>query len=872
MKKIQTILFALMMVTVSLTGCLGGDSEIPDEDYDGVEDGLDLCPQTPGQGVESAKDLVDEYGCSQYQYDQGDTDGDDVMNRDDLCGYTPTGEAVNADGCAQSQLDDDDDGVMNDVDLCPDTPAEFFDLTNADGCSKSQLDDDGDRVLNNFDLCPLTPVGEGVYGSMGWWLDGDEFVFDESRYDINSTTLGCSQSQIDYDGDGVMNNLDLCDVIEGRPYSQTPVWATPAGETVDADGCAQSQLDDDDDRVFNDLDFCPLTPVGESAYGVDGYYWNGSALIFNETLYDINSTTLGCSSSQSDTDEDGIMNDLDLCPLTPAGEFINTDGCAQSQLDDDGDGVMNDLDLCPDTLPQFIYLINTEGCTQSQLDDDEDGVMNDVDLCPLTPAGETVDAGGCSQSQYDDDGDGVMNDVDQCPRTSSGSNVDATGCGIYNDLKYATNIWGYHTLNDEVYFFSFDSTNGMALWKDDSTSGLTLVKVINSAATWYNARKAGMIKVSDGSTAIQEDTLYFFAADGTHGTELWKTDGTESGTVMVKDINPNGSSRSETWDGRGINPVAIDGIIYFWADDGTHGQELWTSDGTETGTVMVKDIHNGSAHAFGGYELVVFGNNLYFCAQNATSNYWQLWKSDGTESGTAMLKAINPSGNGRIKNLIAVGNTLYFSADDGTNGEELWTSDGTTAGTVMVKDIRTGGTWAPLSGLSYASELTAFGDVYFIATDGTHGEELWKSDGTETGTVMVKDINSGSNSSSPSQLIVVDNVLYFKADDGINGCQLWKSDGTETGTVMVNSTSSHNCGSDYLNFGTLLYFSADQPTTSNISGWVSDGTPEGTNIIDGFYGSESVVDTNWWLFGHGTSLYIQVNLASGQVLLVKISI
>ena len=141
---------------------------------------------------------------------------------------------------------------------------------------------------------------------------------------------------------------------------------------------------------------------------------------------------------------------------------------------------------------------------------------------------------------------------------------------------------------------------------------------------------------------------------------------------------------------------------------------------------------------------------------------------------------------------------------------------------------------------------------------------------------MVKDINSGG-SSSLSQLIVVDNVLYFEADDGINGCQLWKSDGTETGTVMVNSTSSstysgHKCGSDYLNFGTSLYFRANQSTNSNISGWVSDGTPEGANIIDGFYGSDSVVATSWWLFGHGTSLYIQVNLASGQVLLVKISI
>jgi ELWxxDGT repeat protein len=231
-----------------------------------------------------------------------------------------------------------------------------------------------------------------------------------------------------------------------------------------------------------------------------------------------------------------------------------------------------------------------------------------------------------------------------------------------------------------------------------------------------------------------------------------------------------------------------------------------------------------------------------------------------------MVKDINPFGHSHPTNFTVVGNTLYFQATDGTHAKELWRSDGTESGTMMIKDINSG------AGGSNMQYLTAFGDLYFVAFDETNGYELWTSDGTETGTVMVKDINSGSGSSSPSQLIVVDNVLYFEADDGINGCQLWKSDGTETGTVMVNSTSSHNCGSDYLNFGNSLYFRADQPTTSNVSGWVSDGTPEGANIIDGFYGSDSVVATSWWLFSHGTSLYIQVNLASGQVLLVKISI
>ena len=98
--------------------------------------------------------------------------------------------------------------------------------------------------------------------------------------------------------------------------------------------------------------------------------------------------------------------------------------------------------------------------------------------------------------------------------------------------------------------------------------------------------------------------------------------------------------------------------------------------------------------------------------------------------------------------LTAVGNTLYFVANDGTNNYEVWKSDGTSAGTVMVKDIR--------SGSSGPRHLTAVDNtLYFRADDGIYGRELWKSDGTSAGTVMVKDIRSGIYGSEPQHLTSV---------------------------------------------------------------------------------------------------------------------
>ncbi|MEZ4864024.1 MAG: Ig-like domain-containing protein [Caldilineaceae bacterium] len=163
-------------------------------------------------------------------------------------------------------------------------------------------------------------------------------------------------------------------------------------------------LDDDNDGVTNNLDLCPNTPTGE-AVNADG-----------------------CSPSQLDDDNDGVTNNLDQCPNTPTGEAVNADGCSASQLDDDNDGVTNNLDLCPNTPTG--EAVNASGCSASQLDDDNDGVTNNLDLCPNTPTGEAVNASGCSPSQLDDDNDGVTNDLDQCPNTPPNTAVDANGCSV----------------------------------------------------------------------------------------------------------------------------------------------------------------------------------------------------------------------------------------------------------------------------------------------------------------------------------------------------------------------------------------------------------------------------------------------------------
>src|SRR6185295_17872060 len=132
--------------------------------------------------------------------------------------------------------------------------------------------------------------------------------------------------------------------------------------------------------------------------------------------------------------------------------------------------------------------------------------------------------------------------------------------------------------------------------------------------------------------------------------------------------------------------------------------------------------------------------------------------------------------------LIDVDGTLFFEVNP--NGlQELWKSDGTEAGTVSLMPVDS--TTIYISG-SFDAQLTNVnGTLFFIAKDDAHGAELWKSDGTTAGTLMVADIIPGSAGSINGHLTNVGGTLFFGATDGIHGVELWKSDGTAAGTVMV---------------------------------------------------------------------------------------
>src|SRR3984893_16989436 len=192
---------------------------------------------------------------------------------------------------------------------------------------------------------------------------------------------------------------------------------------------------------------------------------------------------------------------------------------------------------------------------------------------------------------------------------------------------------------------------------------------------------------------------------------------------------------------------------------------------------LLKDINLQTGSSSPG-DFVAVGGLVYFAANDGIHGR-ELWKSDGTVAGTQLVMDIGVSRNGSYpSNLTNANGTLFFTAGNG-----LWKSDGTVAGTQLVMEIRSDGDHAV-----YPAHLTnVSGTLFFSASNSVHGTELWKTNGTAAGTAIVKDINPGSTGSNPAYLTNLGGTLFFSANDSSDGTELWRSDGSAAGTLLVTN-------------------------------------------------------------------------------------
>jgi len=245
---------------------------------------------------------------------------------------------------------------------------------------------------------------------------GEEGI--RSKYCYAATPLISGAALLSFKFDAMPNRNDSD--RDGVPDDKDKCPNNMKGLKVDANGCP---IDSDGDGVIDDLDMCPNTPAGMIVY-YDGCIDSTALKLKGEEnarakARQDSSVSANANALVLDKDGDGILDDKDQCPNTPAGIVVDITGCPS---DFDKDGVADSKDKCPNTPAGTV--VDSVGCPS---DFDKDGVPDNLDQCPNTPQGIEVDLTGC---KMDADKDGIPDTRDRCPGTPAGMPVDSTGCSM----------------------------------------------------------------------------------------------------------------------------------------------------------------------------------------------------------------------------------------------------------------------------------------------------------------------------------------------------------------------------------------------------------------------------------------------------------
>jgi ELWxxDGT repeat protein len=323
-----------------------------------------------------------------------------------------------------------------------------------------------------------------------------------------------------------------------------------------------------------------------------------------------------------------------------------------------------------------------------------------------------------------------------------------------------------------------------------------------------------------------KDKIYFLADDGSNGSEIWTCDGTTGGTVLLKNAFA-GTGNAFSLGSSGRNLATSQGILQLLASPSGPNvyldKKLFTSDGTEQGTVVKFDFASFGWRIFVGN----IGDDLIYFHSN------KFYKTNGLTTDVTLIKdnTAFTSGYRFMPNSYRLDDKLFFQYEifgSGQAGFEFWVTDGTEEGTHVLKDINPG-----VASGSSGKGIILGSNFIFDAKDVDNGSELWISDGTTEGTLLLKDINEGPSDSSPNAFALLQGNVVFTCDENSTGSELWITDGTMSGTILLKDIIPGTEGSNPTNLtsiGNVVLFTLYNEQTG-WSLWRTDGTELGTQWV-----------------------------------------
>ncbi|NBD13231.1 ELWxxDGT repeat protein [Corallococcus silvisoli] len=348
------------------------------------------------------------------------------------------------------------------------------------------------------------------------------------------------------------------------------------------------------------------------------------------------------------------------------------------------------------------------------------------------------------------------------------------------------------------------------------------------------------------------EQVFYAADDGVSGRELWVTDAGSMASGRVKDLRPGAQGGTPRFLTR------VGGRLFFVADDGVHGPELWLSDGTEQGTVLVADIRPG-AQGSAPDGLTAVGGRLYFTADDGVHGR-ELWSSDGTLRGTQLTQEFAPGPDSFVLDDLTEWDGRLALVAYGADSVTLWVTEGDT-GTARV--FYRGPAQTVLFSLTPAGRDR----LYFLVDQGRGEADLWVTWGLPLLTLPLLHFPGDY----PVALTPLGDTVYFMAGaegffgepgDLLHGGELWKSDGTLVGTRLVKDVRPGPLGSLPSGLTAMdgqLYFAADDGVHGREL-WRSDGTAQGTVLVqdlepgpEGSAPTALAVEDGWLFFSATTA-------------------